>query len=748
MSRTQNVLSGASLAVLLLSLSCTHATAQSSDARRPADVLVEVTPASSMPAIAKTAGEGVQFTLSATRAAGSLITDWDASGDTAIVWLRASIVEQDTSLRSWSGDPLGYSWAALTYASGTGADPLRTGPTEWRIPATAFTGGRLMVTLISTLAERGVYLEAEALHGAGRKRSALMNFSPGPVTNYLVELTPQAGWDGVYRMRPFEIVVTARDRYLNKNSAQKPLQLSARFQDEFTASTAKQFGAPKQVAGSASFYFTPTVTRRAGVDDLQSMTVTAENDNTIRGGSDGIQILDHAPAPFSLSTPLFGSLADIKNPNQVLRFSWTRDAVPDPWTEVRVGRNDWRLLSDTLWYIVVFADSNCVAVDSLPSAGAGMWSWLDLSGAELLALMKRVYGPQPPEDAVLTWHVVATDGLYTTRNSLPPGLPSNACGQRLQVRDATIFAGKYPPAPFVLTPEQSRPNATLFRMDHVGVVPGFPDNLSRDTLHLRWQPSLWQPPDSDRNDPADTIRYEVNIIIDSLGATSKTLTVSFPSNVNGRATEIAIPGVEVYRRLFRPDPWPQPEPDTIVMRVTWFVRAYNSVGFTYSDTAGATMRKGFTPTPPLVLSYNRPPEWAPVAIQPTHNAVVGDLTALSRPLDVIWTPSRDRNIDKGFWMDCFKIFDAQRMEWVHDWSGREVDTLTYQWVCVVVRNVPAWKGAPVGTTFCTQHRSSDGFSVETSGPLLASREHGFDLGDGSGLSGSGLVRVREGLQHR
>jgi hypothetical protein len=712
MSRTQYWLPGAILAGALLCVSFLNASAQSTRVQRVADVLVAVTPDSSMPAISRTAGEGVRFTLTAKTRAGLIITDWDASGDTAIVWLRNSIAENDTLVRSWNADTLSYSWTELRLTSTSGAAPLRTGPYTWRIPATEFSSGALAVTLISTLAEKGVYLEAAALHGAGKTSSVAVNFYAGPVTNYLVELTPQAGWDGAYRMRRFEIVITARDRYMNKNSAQKPVQLSARFQDEFTASTASQFGAPKPVAGSASFHFTPTITRLKGSHDLQSITVTAANDNTIRGVSDGIQVLDHAPAPFTLSTPLFGTVEDIRNPNQVLRFSWTRDAISDPWTDVRIGRNDSWLYSDTLWYTVVFADSNCVAVDSLPSAGAGMWSWVDLSGAELLALMQRVYGPQPPKDAFLTWYVVATDGIYTTRNSLPPGLPWNACGQRVEVRDATIFAGKYPPAPFVLTPDQSRPNATLFRMDHVGIVDGFPDNLSRDTLHLRWQPSLWQPPDSDRNDPSDSIRYEVNIIIDSLGATSKTLTVSFPSSRSGRDTEIAIPGLEVYRRLFRPDPWPQPEPDTIVMRVNWYVRAYNSIGFTYSDTAGVTARKDFTPTPPLVLSYNRPPEQPPVAIQPVHNAVIGNLTAQSPLLDIIWTHSRDRNIDKGIRIDCFKRFNAPRMEWMSDLSGRTVDTLACQWVGVVVRTVPAWRGAPVGSCLVRNTGFVTGFQMD------------------------------------
>ena len=689
-------------ALCLAALIVCVGTAARAQAPRPAhasDVYIAVSPDSSKQTFTKTAGMEVRFTLSARDASGNSIPGWETSGDTAVVRLRNSVAENDTSLHSWSADSLDFSWTSLRVTSGTGAPPRRTGPYEWRIPASAFFSGFLDLALVSTFAETGVLLEAAALHGAGVRRSASITFNAGPVTNYLVEITVQQGWDAVYLMRPFETVVTPRDRYLNRNGAQVATRISARFPAEFTASSAAQFASPYTVRGTRNYLLTPSAARSAGTDELQRITVAAVSDSTIRGVSDGIQILHHPPYPFSLMSPIDGYMDSIRSPNQHVRFSWSRDSIPDPWTDITISRFSGAVSSDTLRYWVVFADSACNAIDTIASAGNGELPWADIDGALLLAVRDRVYGPSPPPGAFLYWYVEASDGIDMTRSSVPPAMPPGACGPRVEVRDATGHAGRYAPAPFVLTPDQSRPNATLFRMDHVGIVPGFPDNLSRDTLHLRWQPSLWQPPDSDRNDPSDSIRYEVNIIIDSLGATSKTLTVSFPSNNDSRDTEIAIPGVEVYRRLFRPDVWPLPDPDTIVMRVNWFVRSYNSVGFTYSDTAGATTRKGFTPTPPLVLSYNRPPEWAPVAIHPTHNAVVGDLTALSRPLDVIWTPSRDRNIDKGFWMDCFKIFDAQRMEWVHDWSGREVDTLTYQWVCVVVRNVPAWKGAPVGTTF-------------------------------------------------
>jgi hypothetical protein len=191
----------------------------------------------------------------------------------------------------------------------------------------------------------------------------------------------------------------------------------------------------------------------------------------------------------------------------------------------------------------------------------------------------------------------------------------------------------------------------------------------------------------------------------------KTITIPFPSNHNGRDPEISIGGDVLYRTVFRPDPWPKPIPDTLVMRVTWFVRAPNSIGSTYSDTAGATIRKNPIPTPPLVLSYNVPPDVAPSAVYPANNAVIKDITASSLPLDVIWTPSRDRNIDAGFQMDCFKVFDVKSLSWISDQSGRSVDTLSYQWVGEVLRTSPPGKGAPVGTIIARNTGTVTGFQM-------------------------------------
>ena len=277
----------------------------------------------------------------------------------------------------------------------------------------------------------------------------------------------------------------------------------------------------------------------------------------------------------------------------------------------------------------------------------------------------------------------------------------------------------YPPAPFYLSYVPVF-NPTLYRMDRVGDCPD--GRLEKDQpLRLHWQPSTWKAPNESRNDPSDTTRYELNVIIDSVGATaSKTLIVRFPAE---DPLKTADPGVTlsaelIYTRIFRPPvPWPL-EPDTIVMRVNWFVRAYNSIGSTWSDTAGVTIRSNPMPQPPLVLSYNRPPDpsTAPVAVTPLHNETIRDVTAATPPINIIWTQVQDRNILAGIRIGGFKLYNPVVNGWIDDPTRRTVDTLFYQWIGTVVHTSPAGTGAPIGS-----------FIVRNTGSLSGLQLLGTDL---------------------
>ncbi len=286
------------------------------------------------------------------------------------------------------------------------------------------------------------------------------------------------------------------------------------------------------------------------------------------------------------------------------------------------------------------------------------------------------------------------------------------CGNNRIVRFTSTEPFAWPPAPFLLS-RAGYYNTTLYRMDHVGDCPD--GRLAKDqSLFLRWQPARWGGALASRNNPSDTTRYELNVMIDSVGASSsKTIIARFPAGTGGSAGDphIEIPATEVYERIFRPPfPWPM-EPDTIVMRVNWFVRAYNSVGSTQSDTAGATRRSNPMPTPALLLSYNRPPYTAPTPATPAHNAMIRDVMATTPPVHIIWTPTRDRNIDEHHRIGGFKVYSPVTNTWIDDPSGRTVDTLTFQWVGTVVHTSPPGKGAAIGSRLVRNTGTLLGFEL-------------------------------------
>ncbi len=266
----------------------------------------------------------------------------------------------------------------------------------------------------------------------------------------------------------------------------------------------------------------------------------------------------------------------------------------------------------------------------------------------------------------------------------------------------------WPPAPFVLSTAPMG-NTDIFRMDHVGGCTS--NGIEQDVLRLQWQASRWMPPYENRNDTTDTIRYEFTFIIDSVGASSsKRILVSFPSDNGGMWPSLTLRGNIVYEALFRPTiPYPI-EPDSIVMRLPWYVRASNRTGWTYSDTAGVTIRNNPMPTPPLAISFNRLPHAAPVAFTPRNGSVMTGITALTPAIDVIWSPALDRNIEKGRFVDAFRLYNPMTRSWVSD-PGRTIDTLTYQFVARVVRTAPAGKGAPIGSLHVENAGSIHGVQI-------------------------------------
>jgi len=332
----------------------------------------------------------------------------------------------------------------------------------------------------------------------------------------------------------------------------------------------------------------------------------------------------------------------------------------------------------------------------------------------------RIFNPVPasiyrneyvgikPDDPLLGINVGRPGGTINIPHGL---LPANIISSR-----PVWVKQPFAPAPFVLS-SLGLQNPSLFRMDHVG---GCADNgIERDTLRLNWPKSIWA--DAKKMNPNDTVKYEVYFMIDSVGVQSKGLTVSVLADNLGIGNTLTLSGDAVRKLIFRPTVQPQPNTDSLVMRVRWFVRAFNKLGMsTYSDTAGATVRNSPLPTPPLVISINRPPFNPPTPVTPTNNATINGISATTPPISVIWNPSSDINNIKGYLITgnltttAFKVYNLATQSWIDDPSGRTIDTLTYQWVGTVVRTFPAGKGAAIGTKIVKNTGTTSGTQLTSS----------------------------------
>jgi hypothetical protein len=300
-----------------------------------------------------------------------------------------------------------------------------------------------------------------------------------------------------------------------------------------------------------------------------------------------------------------------------------------------------------------------------------------------------------PDDKRL--HSGVGDAVSAT---IPDGLiPANIMSSR-PVWVKMPFA----PAPFVLG-TTAQPNRSLFRLDHTGRCLDSNgvaiDGLKNDILRLQWQSSQWKPPFDGQNNTNDTVKYEWYAIIDSVGSVfSTSRTVSVLSDNNGTSPSLTLDGRSLYNLIFRPGYGPHPNPDSCVMKLHWFVRAFNKAGMeTFSDTAGYTIRDNPAPTDPLIISVNRPPAGAPNAISPVDGTTISGLSASSAAIPVVWSQSNDVNNTKGALLGGpFMRYNSVTRAWEKD-PNRTIDTIHYQWVGIVTSTYPPGKGAPVGTTY-------------------------------------------------
>ena len=410
--------------------------------------------------IDKNVGDEVCFTLTAKDKNGNVIRSWNTSGNPTSILLRNSTANTDTSTRTWNADPMGYSWASITH---NGVNLTQVGPNEWSVPASEFDSvGQCRVCLTDTKAEKGVQLEINPTVPYLNQLTDKINFLEGGTSNYLVEVTSQvAGKTAVYHERPYEIVVTPRDKFLNPTVETMNTRFSARWPGEYDKSVpglADIFSGDWFITGPTQYLIASRITRVLPQDELQYLIAYKFDNPSINGRSSDYEILPHAPNPFALLTPLDGTVIDLSTGlSKQLDFTWERPTPPDPYTDIKISRFDPRTYSDIVTYTWTMVDSiSLTRAEYIKSDNSGVEPKLTLSYGQCQNLMTKISGQNSTAHYSMYWFVEAGDGLSTTLSSPPNNDPSKRPGYLIHFDYTT--AAQPVAAPSRLSLAQNYPN--------------------------------------------------------------------------------------------------------------------------------------------------------------------------------------------------------------------------------------------------------------------------------------------------
>jgi hypothetical protein len=374
---------------------------------------VTIEPSRSASAIDAVAGTKVRLYLTARTATGALISDWDITGTPTIIRVVNSGANTDTLEHSWNGDTLAYSFATFE-------PPVeRIGLNDWRVPLSMFKSGVAMLQFVDTRVERDVAVHIIPTADSAIDISAAMHFRAGPLSNYELEITSQtASPDQVYLLRPYELVVTPRDRYLNIVTDTVTTRFSARFPFEFVRNTPGLFDIQASrtvLRGATPFRIASVLSRVTATDELQYIIATSLRKPAITGKSTPYEILHHAPLPFPLTSPADRALFGAMGATDSLVFRW-RETVPrDPFTDIRISRFSPETFSDSVRYRIQFIDSATLGRScSLPSDGNGTLPRFTLRRETMRGIVETLAFDSTETACNAIWRVEASDGMYST----------------------------------------------------------------------------------------------------------------------------------------------------------------------------------------------------------------------------------------------------------------------------------------------------------------------------------------------
>jgi hypothetical protein len=371
--------------------------------------------------IEKMVGEEVCFTLTARDKNGNVIRSWKTSGNATTLTLRGSSANTDTSTQSWNDDPLGYSWATITF---NGVELTKISANEWSIPASDFDDlGQARICLIHTKAEKGVTIEVTPIFAGLNQVTDPINFHEGAIRNFLVELTSSTmAGNQVFQMRPYEIVVSPRDRYLNVTTDTIKARFSARFPGEFDShdpGLSNIFSGVVFIAGPTNYLLASRIIREVP-DEKQWIVCYSDVDNSVSGRTVDYEVLSHAPVPFNLLLPVDHYVFGYVSAAATLDFTWDRPVPPDPYSNIQVSRFDPRRYSDDVLYTWTIVDSiSLTHAVNIASNSVGTLPLLTLTHAQVSDLVKQLSGRGDTRYYQGVWYVSATDGLSNTLSSPP-----------------------------------------------------------------------------------------------------------------------------------------------------------------------------------------------------------------------------------------------------------------------------------------------------------------------------------------
>ncbi|MBE0645663.1 MAG: hypothetical protein IH600_16405, partial [Bacteroidetes bacterium] len=388
---------------------------------------------------------------------GSTINDWDSSGSDVTLMVKGTTVDTDTSTRSWNGDPDAYSWCRLTV---DGQDITPSAPHQYTIAKSLFKQGRASVSYTSTKAESGVTIEIQPSVPGIEQSSPELSWDADTLENFLVEITwPDSITPGVYIKRPFELIVTPRDRFLNTIDSDVLTWISTGPPGVIDSVPGMGPSPPwgiRTLNGMETFWLQGLVERDIREGKGVTIDVSSSDNWRLRASSTEFSILPHAPYPFGLLSPTDSTTWPLWVASWQRTFTWDQPDPVEPYTNILLSRFSDEHASDDVRYTVRFRDFiRQTRETSFVADDGGRLPRLTITEGQLAGIIDDFAGTDTAIYRDVLWFVEATDSLYvTTSTHMLPTLPGN----RLRLFKESTADAVDEPVPSVIYLAQNYPN--------------------------------------------------------------------------------------------------------------------------------------------------------------------------------------------------------------------------------------------------------------------------------------------------